>query len=140
MDGPFDEKDDIILKKKYEDYQIVICRDGKFVVTFDTELDGTVEIDETIAYFKINNDFTIEKNYKLPSFEGPELDINNSMTDENKVDRWSIDISNIHKKNDDGYFILVALSRIKVDEDMKNNDNNYDYKERYSKKRNLNFL
>ncbi|GBC51968.2 hypothetical protein GLOIN_2v1766387 [Rhizophagus irregularis DAOM 181602=DAOM 197198] len=135
MDDPSDvdyEKDDIILKKKYEDYQIVICRDGKFVVTFDT--------DETIAYFKINNDFTIEKNYKLPSFEGPELDINNSMTDENKVDRWSIDISNIHKKNDDGYFILVALSRIKVDEDMKNNDNNYDYKERYSKKRNLNFL
>uniref|UniRef100_U9SHP0 Uncharacterized protein n=1 Tax=Rhizophagus irregularis (strain DAOM 181602 / DAOM 197198 / MUCL 43194) TaxID=747089 RepID=U9SHP0_RHIID len=114
MDDPSDvdyEKDDIILKKKYEDYQIVICRDGKFVVTFDT--DGTVEIDETIAYFKINNDFTIEKNYKLPSFEGPELDINNSMTDENKVDRWSIDISNIHKKNDDGYFILVALSRIK---------------------------
>ncbi|CAB4493390.1 unnamed protein product [Rhizophagus irregularis] len=139
MDGPFDEKDDIILKKKYEDYQIVICRDGKFVVTFDTELDGTVEIDETIAYFKINNDFTIEKNYKLPSFEGPELDINNSMADENKVDRWSIDISNIHKKNDDGYFILVALSRIKVDEDMKNNDNNYDYKERYSKKKKFEF-
>ncbi|CAB5365034.1 unnamed protein product [Rhizophagus irregularis] len=65
MDDPSDvdyEKDDIILKKKYEDYQIVICRDGKFVVTFDT-----------------------------------------------------------------------------VDEDMKNNVNNYDYKERYSKKKKFEF-
>ncbi|PKY52149.1 hypothetical protein RhiirA4_469605 [Rhizophagus irregularis] len=157
------------ITKKKKDYQIAICQDGKFVVTFDMvnlrikilqntdyrpfyiceekELDGTVEIDETIAYLKINNDFIIE-NENVYKPQGSELDINNSMDDENKMDvtfRWSIDISNIHKMNDDQYFVLVALSRINVDEDMKrtnekNNDNNYDYKERYFIKKKFEFL
>src|SRR5581483_239594 len=33
--------------------------------------------------------------------------------------RWSIDISNMHEKNNNEYFILVAISRINLDEDMK---------------------
>ncbi|GBC49398.2 hypothetical protein GLOIN_2v1787114 [Rhizophagus irregularis DAOM 181602=DAOM 197198] len=35
--------------------------------------------------------------------------------------RWSFDISNMHKNNDK-YFIFVAVSRINIDEDMKGND------------------
>ncbi|GET57446.1 hypothetical protein GLOIN_2v1475226 [Rhizophagus irregularis DAOM 181602=DAOM 197198] len=88
------------ITKKKKDYQIAICQDGKFVVTFDTvslrikilqntdyrpfyiceekELDGTVEIDETIAYFEINNDFIIE-NENVYKPQGSELDINNSL-------------------------------------------------------------
>jgi hypothetical protein len=33
--------------------------------------------------------------------------------------RWSIDISNMYKKSDDEYYILIAISRINPGEDMK---------------------
>ncbi|CAB5370441.1 unnamed protein product [Rhizophagus irregularis] len=146
---------------KKEDYQIAICQDGKFAVTFDTanlrvkilentdhrqprfnkkkevdssnqnESNGSVEIDKTIAYFKINDDFSINKYYKttykpLPFKETHGVGISNSddITKENisKKDdkfRWSFDISNMYKKNDTEYFILVSISRVNIDEDMK---------------------
>ncbi|POG75676.1 hypothetical protein GLOIN_2v1475226 [Rhizophagus irregularis DAOM 181602=DAOM 197198] len=146
---------------KKEDYQIAICQDGKFAVTFDTanlrvkilentdhrqprfnkkkevdssnqnESNGSVEIDKTIAYFKINDDFSINKYYKttykpLPFKETHGVGSSNSddITKENisKKDdkfRWSFDISNMYKKNDTEYFILVSISRVKIDEDMK---------------------
>jgi hypothetical protein len=63
---------------------------------------------ETIAYFKINPDFTISNN-DSSSEEG---------ILEKKLFRWSLDISNIQKYQNE-YFIFVAVSRIDVDEDMK---------------------
>ncbi|CAG8756941.1 14166_t:CDS:2, partial [Rhizophagus irregularis] len=175
-------------KKKDSIYRIEICQDGKFAVTFDTEnlrikilentdhrqfilyndsnnknnkdeSDESDEIAKTIAYFKINNDFDIDKFYDIdytpppfveslyssnskddeyidytpPPFVGS-LDSSNSKDDDKdntsppsvgsleKEFRWSFDISNMYKKSDDKdfkYFVLVAVSRIKVDEDMK---------------------
>ncbi|CAB5360282.1 unnamed protein product [Rhizophagus irregularis] len=187
-------------KKKDSIYRIEICQDGKFAVTFDTEnlrikilentdhrqfilyndsnnknnkdeSDESDEIAKTIAYFKINNDFDIDKFYDIdytpppfveslyssnskddeyidytpPPFVGS-LDSSNSKDDDKdntsppsvgsleKEFRWSFDISNMYKKSDDKdfkYFVLVAVSRIKVDEDMKgevNNNNEDNYK------------
>ncbi|RIA79289.1 hypothetical protein C1645_841067 [Glomus cerebriforme] len=79
-------KDDETIKE--EDYQITICQDGKFAVTFDTgnlrikvlentdhhtlgdkrkdesdKFNEIDKIDKTIAYFKVNVDFTIDKFY-----------------------------------------------------------------------------
>jgi hypothetical protein len=51
---------------------------------------------------------------------------NYSPSDSNKTDdnfKWSFDISNIHKKNDQ-LFVFVAISRINVNEDMKYEDDN----------------
>ncbi|PKY48925.1 hypothetical protein RhiirA4_526366 [Rhizophagus irregularis] len=85
-------------------------------------------IDKTIAYFRINDNFTIskfyDKNHKPPSFN-QESKLNTSDDDakeDEKSDafRWSFDVSNLHK-NDDEYYILVAVSRVNVNEDMKEN-------------------
>ncbi|RIA84913.1 hypothetical protein C1645_858515 [Glomus cerebriforme] len=169
-------KDDETIKE--EDYRIAICQDGKFAVTFDTgnlrikvlentdhrklrtlddkrkvesdKSDKIDKIDKTIAYFKINDDFTINKFYKndfIPTLfsetqklnvisdnVGDSLDssnvitiVNNESTSKkdqtNHTFRWSFDISNMHKRNNN-YFILVAISHIDVDEDMKDTKNN----------------
>jgi hypothetical protein len=85
-------------------------------------------IDKTIAYFRINDNFTIskfyDKNHKPPSFN-QESKLNTSDDDakeDEKSDafRWSFDVSNLHK-NDDEYYILVAVSHVNVNEDMKEN-------------------
>ncbi|RGB38581.1 hypothetical protein C1646_812538 [Rhizophagus diaphanus] len=145
------EKDDITTNK--EVYQIELCLDGRFVSTFDTanlrikilqntdyrpfmfnkkknfrnenEFEKPVDIDKTIAYFKIKDDFSIDKLY---DHDPPSFDDNNagfSDNDENGTKKpnygWSFDISNMHKNNDK-YFIFVAVSRINIDEDMKGND------------------
>ncbi|CAG8684547.1 671_t:CDS:10 [Rhizophagus irregularis] len=174
-------KDDIT--KKEEDYQITICQDGKFVATFDTEnlrikllkntnyrpfkFDEKInfsnqsdEIDETIAYFKINNDFIIEKfyntDYKPPLFEETQDDNDIYFSDSDEITakdkkndskkgekndefKWSFDMSNIYKKNDDEFFVFIAISRINIREDMKNtkekkkDDNKKHEKEHLSK-------
>ncbi|RGB23884.1 hypothetical protein C1646_805703 [Rhizophagus diaphanus] len=87
----YEIEDDVTGKEG--DYQIAICQDGKFVVTFNTanlrvkllentdhrefvfrngdvrnnkkeSSDGPDTIDKTIAYFKIKDDLTIDKFYK----------------------------------------------------------------------------
>lgn len=103
------------------------------------ESDGSVEIDETIAYFKIKDDFSINKYYEtkykpLPFKETHDVDSSNSddITKENKPNiskkddkfRWSFDISNMYKKNDTEYFILFSISRVNIDEDMKGTKEN----------------
>ncbi|CAB4474212.1 unnamed protein product [Rhizophagus irregularis] len=141
------EKDDITTNK--EVYQIELCLDGKFAATFDTanlrikilqntdyrpfifnkkknfrnEFEESVEIDKTIAYFKIKDDFSIDKLYDHdpPLFHGDEKGI--------KQDNfgWSFDISNMHKNNGK-YFIFVAVSRINIEEDMKGKNKYEDIK------------
>ncbi|PKC70466.1 hypothetical protein RhiirA1_501318 [Rhizophagus irregularis] len=201
------------ITEKKEVYQIEISQNGKFAATFDTanlrikilqntdyrpsqfnkkkvNSNNNNEF-ETIAHFKIKDNFTIEKFYKtdyVPPLcvtqdndyteknetkaselykkvapinslddlgdcmfgnymyeEAASSDSNNSLdylgdymfgndvyeeaassdsnekTANNKKKgefRWSFDISNRHK-NDDKYIVLVAISRTKVDEDMK---------------------
>ncbi|UZO23321.1 uncharacterized protein OCT59_015664 [Rhizophagus irregularis] len=145
------EKDDITMNK--EDYQIELCQDGRFAATFDTanllikilqntdyrpfifnkkknfrnenEFEESVEIDKTIAYFKIRDDFSIDKLYDHdpPPFDGNSVgssDWDEKGTSEDNF-RWSFDISNMHKNNGK-YFIFVAVSRININEDMKGND------------------
>ncbi|RGB41646.1 hypothetical protein C1646_751942 [Rhizophagus diaphanus] len=203
--------------KKKDIYRIEICQDGKFAVTFDTEnlrikilentdhrqfilyndsnnknnkdeSDESDEIAKTIAYFKINNDFDIDKFYDIdytpPPFVGSldsskskdddkyiddtpppfvgSLDNSNSKDDDKYIDdtpspfvepsdssnskdedkfRWSLDISNMYKKSDGKYlkyFVLVAVSRINVAEDMKgevNNNKEDNYKKGYLSKK-----
>jgi hypothetical protein len=103
------------------------------------------KIDKVIACFKINDDFPIEKislyketqdeyDNKVYSSENYEKNKENDSKENEKNDtfRWSFDISNMHKgKNGDKYFILVAISHINVNEDMKETEvkgNNNDYK------------
>ncbi|PKY55218.1 hypothetical protein RhiirA4_427357 [Rhizophagus irregularis] len=80
-------------------------------------LDELDDIDQTIAYFKINNDFMIEKFYKeeykpsLFKVDSSDSDIINASDFE-----WSIDISNMQEINDGGSFILIAISHINVEE------------------------
>ncbi|CAB5389562.1 unnamed protein product [Rhizophagus irregularis] len=150
------------------DYQIAICQDGKFAVTFDTanlrikilqnrdyrppkfgkskrygpddDSNGSSEIDipstnETVADFQINDDFTIKVFYKSnkssffnqtqnkqcnPKNNTDEESEESSSNEDKKGEpsKWSFDISNMHK-TDGKSFILVAISRINVDEDMK---------------------
>jgi hypothetical protein len=112
------------------------------------EVDEKSKINETVAYFKINDDLDIVKLYGS-GFKPPLFD----RSKEQKVDineekkEWSLDISNIqkcqHKRNfykylqkrqqklvneneeshncGDDYFILVAVSRIDAN-DMKENE------------------
>ncbi|GES84524.1 kinase-like domain-containing protein [Rhizophagus clarus] len=146
-----EKKEDTTEKK--EDYKISICQDGKFAIAFDTanlrikilkntdyrefgsrnknvhnDKRGSDEFDEinkTIVYFKINDNFTIknfyEKGYKPTPFQfGSQKD---------KKDReyeWCLDISNKHNNKRNKYFILVAVSRINVHQDMKKNEGNTD--------------
>ncbi|RIA86143.1 hypothetical protein C1645_829709 [Glomus cerebriforme] len=159
---------------KKEDYQIAICQNGKFAVTFDTanlrikilkntdyrqfeeeknkkkvNSNESDEINKTIAYFKINDDFSIEGFYKkdylpLPfnetqrqklaqedviniddnngdnSSSGKAKDEGNTLNKDKKF-RWSFDISNMQHENENKYFIFVAISHIDVDKNMKGN-------------------
>ncbi|RGB25036.1 hypothetical protein C1646_772294 [Rhizophagus diaphanus] len=178
-----------IFKNVKEDYQIEISQNGKFDATFDTanlrikilqntdyrpsqlnkkKVNSNDKNEfETIAYFKIKDDFTIEKfyitSYMPPPFipnddeytEAEEISlsdlefcgfkvsvldeetassVSNKTTTNNKKKveqfRWSFDISNMHK-NDDKYFVFVAISRINVDEDMKEIKEKDDYVREY---------
>jgi hypothetical protein len=117
---------------------------------------------ETIAHFKIKDDFTIEKFYKTDSQDNDHTEKNETKASElyKKVEaassdsnettannekkgddqfRWSFDISNMHK-NDDKYIVLVAISHTKVDEDMKEtkkekDDKKSDYTRGYLRKK-----
>ncbi|GBB86552.1 hypothetical protein RclHR1_12990001 [Rhizophagus clarus] len=167
--------DDITTKK--EDYQIAICQDGKYAATFDKanfririlentdhrpfkkaditqqtsnnlNTSNSDEIEKTIAHFKINDDFTINKFYNedfvLPLFKINKNNgalSNNVMADNsnnslNTEFKWSLDISNMQKQEDVN-IILIAVSRISIDEDMKQITNNeniiQDYKKGYLK-------
>ncbi|PKY56044.1 hypothetical protein RhiirA4_448599 [Rhizophagus irregularis] len=107
---------------KKEVYRIEISQNGKFAATFDTanlrikilQKNNKNEF-ETIAHFKIKDDFTIEKFYKTDSQDN---DYTETTANNDDQFRWSFDISNMHK-NDDKYIVLVAISHTKVDEDMK---------------------
>ncbi|GES94212.1 hypothetical protein GLOIN_2v1769896 [Rhizophagus clarus] len=91
---------------------------------------GSNDLDKTIAYFKIKDDFSIDKFYNTdykPLFQGELQD----KEDNGKVsnDKLCFDISNMYKENNkcDKYFILVAISRINIDKNMKKNEgNNFD--------------
>ncbi|PKK61033.1 hypothetical protein RhiirC2_718703 [Rhizophagus irregularis] len=149
--------DDITMNK--EVYQIELCLDGRFAATFDTanlrikilqntdyrpfifnkkknfrnenEFEESVEIDKTIAYFKIKDDFSIDKLYDQdpPPFNGNNVGFSDNDENETKKSnfRWSFDISNMHKNNDK-YFIFVAVSRINIEEDMKGKKKDEDIK------------
>ncbi|POG61974.1 hypothetical protein GLOIN_2v1846762 [Rhizophagus irregularis DAOM 181602=DAOM 197198] len=151
------------ITEKKEVYQIEISQNGKFAATFDTanlrikilqntdyrpsqfnkkKVNSNNKNEfETIAHFKIKDDFTIEKFYKTDSKDNDHTEKNETKASElyKKVEaassdsnettannekkgddqfRWSFDISNMHK-NDDKYIVLVAISHTKVDEDMK---------------------
>ncbi|GBB84949.1 hypothetical protein RclHR1_11530001 [Rhizophagus clarus] len=96
------------------------------------------EINKTIAYFKISESLDIEKFYdqyfRRTIQETAGTDVND-VTDDGY--RWGLDISNVQNYQDK-YFILVAVSRIDVSDDMKgkvNADTNSDYKKNTIKKR-----
>ncbi|GES84536.1 hypothetical protein GLOIN_2v1769895 [Rhizophagus clarus] len=134
--------------EKKEDYKIGISQDGKFALVVDTanlrikilanpdyrefgssNQKGSDDIDKTIAYFKIKDGFSIDKfystDYKPSSFQDELQDKEDNGKNSNY--KWCFDISNMHKENDNKcnkYFILVAISRINVDEDMKRNERN----------------
>ncbi|PKY50669.1 hypothetical protein RhiirA4_531052 [Rhizophagus irregularis] len=136
---------------KKGNYQIAICQNGEFAVTFDTDNlqikvlkntdyrptksnhDKSDRIDKTIVHFKINDDLIM---INKESYDGNEKDEENDPKEkeDKKIDtfKWSLDISNSHKeKNSD--IILVAISRININEDMKkakekkNNNKKHDY-------------
>ncbi|PKY55879.1 hypothetical protein RhiirA4_448539 [Rhizophagus irregularis] len=122
-------KDDIT--KKEEDYQITICQDGKFVATFDTDYKPPLfkeTQDDNDIYFSDSDEITA-KNKKNDSKKG----------EKNDEFKWSFDMSNIYKKNDDEFFVFIAISRINIREDMKNtkekkkDDNKKHEKEHLSK-------
>ncbi|UZO21764.1 uncharacterized protein OCT59_014149 [Rhizophagus irregularis] len=108
---------------KKEDYRIAICQDGKFAITFDTA-NLRIKILENTDHRTFNmkesdnkksekSDF-YDKNHKPPSFN-QESKLNTGDDDakeDEKSDafRWSFDVSNLHK-NDDEYYILVTVSR-----------------------------
>ncbi|PKY39920.1 hypothetical protein RhiirA4_529458 [Rhizophagus irregularis] len=146
MDDIDYEKDDNISSKKdpdkkvdnISDRQIVICQDGKYVATFDT-VNLRIEIQQSPnyrpfnkkkdnfgnenefkgpVYFKINDDFTID-DHDPPSFDYSNVSSSKSDGNTTKNDkfRWSFDISNMYKI-DGKHFVLIALSRINVSEDM----------------------
>ncbi|PKC00604.1 hypothetical protein RhiirA5_458558 [Rhizophagus irregularis] len=103
-------------------------------------LDELDDIGQTITYFKINNDFMIEKFYKeeykpsLCKVDSSDSDIINASDFE-----WSIDISNMQEINDGESFILIAISHINVNMDMRRTENKkIDNKKHDYKKENLN--
>ncbi|GBB90272.1 hypothetical protein RclHR1_17170003 [Rhizophagus clarus] len=59
---------------------------------------------------------------KPSPFQGELQDKEDNGNDNNY--KWCFDISNMHKENDNKYNILVAVSCINVDEDMKRNERN----------------
>ncbi|CAB4389979.1 unnamed protein product [Rhizophagus irregularis] len=129
-------KDNFTEKKKK--YRIAVSQDGKFAVTFDTDVldsssqnksDEPFDNDKTIACYKIDNDFEFSKLYNPKKTEdssgnGKTTKHDKSSSEEDEKNdnyKWSFDISNMHKNdNDDSeYFIFVAISRININEDMK---------------------
>ncbi|CAB4410856.1 unnamed protein product [Rhizophagus irregularis] len=129
--------------EKKDIYRIEICQDGKFAVTFDTDYTPPPFVGSLDSSNSKDDDKYIDDT--PPPFVGS-LDSSNSKDDDKdntsppsvgsleKEFRWSFDISNMYKRSDDKdfkYFVLVAVSRIKVDEDMKgevNNNNEDNYK------------
>ncbi|EXX76920.1 hypothetical protein RirG_028560 [Rhizophagus irregularis DAOM 197198w] len=91
--------------------------------------DEPFDNDKTIAYFKIDNDFEFSKLYNPKKTEdssgnGKTTKHDKSSSEEDEKNdnyKWSFDISNMHKNdNDDSeYFIFVTISRININEDMK---------------------
>ncbi|PKY32551.1 hypothetical protein RhiirB3_450819 [Rhizophagus irregularis] len=134
------EKKYEIEKVKYEieddvtekDYQIAICQDGKFVVTFDTA-NLRVKLLENTDYreFVFRNrdvyDLTIDKFYhtdhdKSYSIKEIQEVSENSSLKKDETFKWSFDISNMYEENNENNnecFIFVAISRINVDKDKK---------------------
>ncbi|CAB5389584.1 unnamed protein product [Rhizophagus irregularis] len=111
------EKKYEIEKVKYEieddvtekDYQIAICQDGKFVVTFDTD-DLTID-----KFYHTDHD----KSYSIKEIQ--EVSENSSLK-KDETFKWSFDISNMYEENNENNnecFIFVAISRINVDKDKK---------------------
>ncbi|RGB40166.1 hypothetical protein C1646_753646 [Rhizophagus diaphanus] len=104
------DKKDVSTEKK-EDYQIVLCQDGKFAATLDT-VEGSVEINKTIAYFKINYDFGIEELY---DHNPPPFIDNNNVEKETKkmvLDGLLIyQIGTNKKKDDSGNYEREQLSK-----------------------------
>ncbi|CAB4389911.1 unnamed protein product [Rhizophagus irregularis] len=147
-------KDNSSEKKK--DYQIAINQDGNLLlhlirkeVNFSSQNKSDKPVDsdtinETIACFKIDNDFEIIKFYNSKKTEDSLGDDKtttkhkkSSSGDDEKNDKskWSLDISNVHKnkKNDSDdseYIFFVAISRINIDEDMKQEKDKKDDKKK----------
>jgi hypothetical protein len=109
--------------------------------TYDSINQNDEEINKTIAYFKISENLDITTFYeKYPQYVNRETDDKVDEIDDVTEDRyrWGLDISNVQKYQDDKYFILIAVSRIDVKEDMKgkeNADTKSDYKKNTIKKR-----
>ncbi|CAB4441097.1 unnamed protein product [Rhizophagus irregularis] len=144
-----------------KDYHIAISQDGKFVATFDAAnlrikiLENTDhrprprenndhnesdEINKMIVHFEIKNDFTIckslnEGNDEAINQEKDEIiDFdNNAIDSSNNNNKWSLDISNVCK-NDNKYFIFVAVSNID-DEDMKRKIDDEDMKSKIEERK-----
>ncbi|CAB5365911.1 unnamed protein product [Rhizophagus irregularis] len=101
---------------KKEDYRIAICQDEKFAITFDTA-NLRIKILENTDHRTFNmkeSDNKKSEKSDPPSFN-QESKLNTSDDDakeDEKSDafRWSFDVSNLHK-NDDEYYILVTVSR-----------------------------
>jgi hypothetical protein len=70
-----------------------------------------------VIHFEINDDFTVRDNQET-IFINEDSNTDSSNNNEDKENRWSFDISNACKENDNRYFIFVAVSNID-DEDMK---------------------
>ncbi|POG72820.1 hypothetical protein GLOIN_2v1773283 [Rhizophagus irregularis DAOM 181602=DAOM 197198] len=100
---------------KKEDYRIAICQDGKFAITFDTA-NLRIKILENTDHRTFNmkeSDNKKSEKSDPPSFN-QESKLNTGDDDakeDEKSDafRWSFDVSNLHK-NDDEYYILVTKS------------------------------
>jgi hypothetical protein len=107
----------------------------------DKHDDDSNNIDQTIAYFKINNNFMIEKFYK-EDYKPPEYSVDSSDSEtiaaENETSnfKWSFDISNMQEMNDSETFsILIAISYIDVDKDMRQTEKKEDYNKKLDYKR-----
>ncbi|CAB5188207.1 unnamed protein product [Rhizophagus irregularis] len=139
---------DILFKS--EQYQIAICQNGKFAVTFDTENtdhrqfklseektnsehnsnnQNDEEITKTITYFKIKENLEIDKLYNIfPNRKNNNNVDGNIDGDTDDRYKWSLDISNVQNYQDKKYSIFIAVSRIDVNEDMKGKGTKSDYK------------
>lgn len=123
-------------------YHIATCQNGKFVATFDTGkfiislqnkqfsmlilsfelVNLRIKILKNIPCSNYHNKFEVIVNFEIKDDltvrDNPEQETKISNNNEDKENRWSFDISNVCRKNDNRYFILVAVSKIN-DEDMK---------------------
>ncbi|GBB90311.1 hypothetical protein RclHR1_17200003 [Rhizophagus clarus] len=117
------------------DYRrFIFDKEKKVNYSNKNEDEGSIEIDKAIAYFKIKDDLTVDYLYDINYKPRPFVDNDvspsdndrkttrnkNSDSKENKENdkfRWSFDILNMYK-NDNRYFILIAISCININEDM----------------------